>query len=111
MLKTVFLMAMVAAITLAAPVELPPGVDPACRFTYPNCPPSLTVQQQQLNDLHAANVALEGWKVQQQATIAAQQSTFIQAPAAYVDIIGPDGGVISQVRGIVGPSGEVIPTK
>ena len=83
----------------AAPLELPPGVDPSCQHTYPIClTVPLTVQQQTLNNVHAANVALENLKAQQQALL---------ARAPYVPIVGPDGGVVRQGE-TVGPNGEIV---
>ena len=88
------------AVASAAPLELPPGVPEACRYTYPNCPAvSLQVLAQPLLDLHNANVALEGLK-------AAQQATFAQAQLAFVPIVGPSG-TISQGK-TEGPSGLVL---
>ena len=83
----------------AAPLELPPGVDPSCQHTYPIClTVPLTAQQQTLNNVHAANVALENLKAQQQALL---------ARAPYVPIVGPDGGVVRQGE-TVGPNGIIV---
>ena len=83
----------------AAPLELPPGVDPSCQHTYPIClTVPLTAQQQTLNNVHAANVALENLKAQQQALL---------ARAPYVPIVGPDGGGVRQGE-TVGPNREIV---
>ena len=98
--KTFLVLAAFAIITSnAAPLELPPGVDPSCHHTYPFCVTApLAVQQQTLNNIHAANVALENLKAQQQALL---------ARAPYVPIVGPDGGVVNNGQ-TIGPSGEIV---
>ena len=99
MLKTLFLVATMAMAVSPAPVELPPGVDPACIHTYPICGVPLTLQQANLNHIHAQNIALEKLKAQQLA---------LNAQAPYVPIVGPaNTGVIRQGE-TIGASGEVL---
>ena len=103
--------------TLAAPIELPPGVPEACRHTYPICASvELAVLAQPGVDLHNAAVAqnalaqqvVPGLAEQRalEAAVKAQQIALITAPAAFVPIIGPSGS-ISQGQ-TAGPSGIVV---
>ena len=93
MLKTLFLVAAMVLVVSARPQnELPPGVDPSCLGWYPNCPPLLDVQQQQLNFQHYADVV--------------QQAQIARAP--FVPIAGPAGTGVINPGSTVGASGEVL---